>query len=105
MCEIKDAQRYEEIAKLQEKKKELASARINYLEAASIYVLQAHMQHDDSLLTNANQCYSKAQGCIGKKVASPLSKEQLAHITVHELNSHHHDALALLHEEVESHVR
>lgn len=61
-------------------------AREHYLEAVSIYVLNAELQKDNSLLQQANRCYQKAQLMLGNIQTENLTKAQLARITLDELN-------------------
>ena len=86
MCNIKDATRWTKLAEIQEKEKQLEKARESYLEAASIYVLQAEFTKDDRLLKHSNECYKKSQEVIGKKWDKTLTKQELAKRTLIELN-------------------
>ena len=105
MCSISDAERHLKIAALSEAQDSKAEAREHYLEAASIYVLQAEMTKNDDLLIKANQCYAQAQRMReakktrgAEKTNITYSKQELAKRTLEELqefqHSHHHDALA-----------
>ncbi len=78
MCEIHDAERHEELARLLEKQNERKEARENLLEAASIYILQSDLQKSKKLLKKANQCYKKAKEIIGETMAAELEKKELA---------------------------
>ena len=97
MCSIADAEHHHQLAALC-RAEDPAKARQHFLEAASIFVLQAELSHNDQLLEQANQCYAQSQAIAGKKL-STYSKQELAQRTLTELEefsqSHHHD---LLHE-------
>ena len=89
MCEIKDAQRHEELAQIYEQEKNITKAIEHYLEASSIYVLNAEVQKKDHLIKNANQCYRKVQQLRGDKNISEqreFTKQELAQKTLRELN-------------------
>ncbi|MBT5022346.1 ATP-binding protein [Candidatus Woesearchaeota archaeon] len=86
MCNTKDAKRYVELAKLNERDEEYEEARKNYLEAASIYVLEAEVRRDDSILKKANYCYKKSKEVIGETFDRELTKQELAMRTLTELN-------------------
>lgn len=95
MCSINDAKRHEALALLYLKEKDLRKMREHFLEAASIYVLQAELSQNESLLSNANECYAQSQG---KNTATTFSKQELAQRTLIELQEfqavhHHHDVL------------
>lgn len=69
--------------------------REHFLEAASIYVLQAELSKNDTLLQNANECYAKSQG---NNTSTKFTKQELAQKTLNELQEfqqvhHHHDVL------------
>ena len=86
MCNIKDAKRWIKLAELQTEEGDKEAAKISYLEAASIYVLQAQFQNDDHLLKHANEYYQKSKEVIGEKFNQELSKQELAKRTITELN-------------------
>lgn len=83
MCDLKDAQRHEVLARLTENKQE---AREHYLEATSIYVLNAEVLKKTALLDDANRCYKKSKKVIGKHPKSYYSKQELAKLSLQELN-------------------
>lgn len=83
MCNDKDAERYEELAKLQEMENDKTNARKNYLEAASIFVLLS--QKDEKFLGRANECYNNSRKMIGDVMNKKYTKEQLAKRTLDEL--------------------
>ena len=87
MCEVKDAQRYEQLAKLQESQHNTVEAHVSYLEAASIYVLQASLQKNNKLVAKANTCYRKAQQVVGKISSRQLSIHELAQRVLKELHT------------------
>lgn len=86
MCNEKDAIRFEELAELQIAVNEFQNARKSLLEASSIYVLEAHNKKDNSFIKRANDCYKRSRQVIGKTQTKTLTKEQLAKITMQELN-------------------
>jgi len=86
MCNEKDAKRHEEIAELEAADNELEKARKSYLEAASIYVLQAELQKKSELIKEANRCYRKSREVIGEKWSKELTKQELAILTIEELD-------------------
>jgi len=95
MCSIKDAERQETLALLYQQEKNMRKAREHFLEAASIYVLQAELDRNEALLKKANECYALSQG---KNTAGTFSKQELAQRTLTELQEfqpvhHHHDVL------------
>lgn len=95
MCSIKDAQRQEALALLYRQEKNSLKAREHFLEAASIYVLQAELSKDETLLKKANECYAQSQG---QNIPGTFSKQELAQRTLTELQEfqsahHHHDVL------------
>ncbi len=95
MCSIKDAEQQEALALLYQHEKNTQKAREHFLEAASIYVLQAELSKNDTLLQNANECYGKSKG---NNMPTALSKQELAQRTLIELQEfqpvhHHHDVL------------
>ncbi len=96
MCSITDAEHHHKLAALW-RAEDPAKARQHFLEAASIFVLQAELSHNDQLLKQANQCYAESQLIIGKK-SSTYSKQELAQRTIQELEEftprHHHDLLS-----------
>ena len=92
MCDEKDAKRHEELAELQEADNELEEARQSYLEAASIYVLQAQLQKKSELIAEANRCSKLSKKVIGEKWNFPeLTKQELAVRTLEELNQKPHN--------------
>ncbi len=95
MCSIKDAERQEALALLYRQEKNNLKAREHFLEAASIYVLQAELSKNETLLKKANECYAFSQG---KNTSTAFSKQELAQRTLTELQEfqtthHHHDVL------------
>ena len=95
MCSIKDAQRHEALALLFQQEKNMHKAREHFLEAASIYVLQAELSKNETLLSKANECYALSQG---KNIVTAFTKQELAQRTLTELQEfqtthHHHDVL------------
>ena len=91
MCDEKDARRHEELAELQEADNELEEARQSYLEAASIYVLQAQLQKKSELIVEANRCYKRSKEVVGEKWDQELTKQELATRTLEELNQKPHN--------------
>lgn len=85
MCDKKDAERYEELAKLCEKENEKEQARENYLEAASIYLLEAELNKKDSWVKKANECYRNSRAVIGRSVSKEFTKQKLARRCLREL--------------------
>jgi hypothetical protein len=83
MCTIKDATRHEEAG---DRVLTPESARISFLEAASIFVMLAETMRDDSLLVDANRCYQKSRKVMGRPDNILLSKGELARRTLLELN-------------------
>ena len=90
MCNIHDAERYEKLAELQIEDKEYAEAHSSYLEAASIYILQAELLKDTSLVKKANGCYTKSKEALGEIWDRELTKQELAKRTLAELEHNHH---------------
>lgn len=95
MCSIKDAQRQEALALLYLQEKNILKAREHFLEAASIYVLQAELSKNETLLKKANECYAFSQN---QNSPGNFSKQELAQRTLTELQEfqsthHHHDML------------
>ncbi|MFC1732516.1 AAA family ATPase [candidate division KSB1 bacterium] len=86
MCDTKDAKRYEQLAKLQEQQGENEKAHKNYLEAASVYVLEAEVRKNDELIKDANRCYKRSKEVLGKKFNDTLTKQELAKRTIIELD-------------------
>lgn len=89
MCDLKDAKRNEELAELQVEDNEQQEARQSYLEAASIYVLQAELQKKSELIKEANRCYKRSKEVVGEKWNKVLTKQQLAKRTLEETNNKH----------------
>lgn len=82
MCDEKDARRHERLAELLLKEHENERAREHFLEAASIFLLEAEVRRGNNIvekanLEKANSCYRKAQNSIGK-TAGLLSRQELA---------------------------
>ena len=96
MCSIKDAERHEALALLYQQEKDRQKAREHFLEAASIYVLQAELGRNEALLKKANECYALS---LGQNTPTTFSKQELAQRTLTELQEfqpthhHHHDTL------------
>lgn len=95
MCSIKDAERQEALALLYQQEKKTAKMREHFLEAASIYVLQAELSKNEALIQKANECYAFSQG---QNIPGTFSKQELAQRTLTELQEfqpthHHHDFL------------
>ena len=86
MCDEKDAKRYIALAKIQEKENNIEQAKKNYLEAASIYVLEAQVKQNPSFIKKANECYRRSLELNGKTLSKDLTKQELARITLFELN-------------------
>jgi len=84
MCNIKDAIRHVKLANTLLEENKIREARINYLEAVSIYLLQAELQKKDEFVDIANEYYKKSQEIIGKTVLQKLTKKQLARICLTE---------------------
>jgi hypothetical protein len=85
MCNEKDARRHETLAELYLKENNQNKAREHFLEAASIYVLQAELQKKDILINQANKNYKKSLHTQGIKNSSEFSKQELARRTLQEL--------------------
>ncbi len=85
MCDEKDAKRNEKLAKLHEEEGDREKAREHYLEAASIYVLNAELYHKEHLLALANACYWKAEEMRGELCDKNFSMQELAKRTLEEL--------------------
>ena len=106
MCEVHDAERQEHLAVLQQKKGLLQEASKSYLEASSIYVLQAEMNKKDIaenkiLLRKANSSYQKAKEMLGEKFTQELTAQELAQRTLMEGDtSHHQDILLQIQQEL-----
>ena len=86
MCDTKDAQRHEKLAQLYEKENNLAKAIEHYLEASTIYILNAQLLKDGTLIEKANLSYAKSQSLRGKKEYKKYSIQELAKRTLEELN-------------------
>ncbi|MBT3836276.1 hypothetical protein HOF54_03485 [Candidatus Woesearchaeota archaeon] len=86
MCNIKDAKRWIKLAEMQVKENNVEKARESYLEAASIYVLQAEFTKNDHLVEHANECYKMSREVSGEKWEKVLTKQELAKRTLFELN-------------------
>jgi hypothetical protein len=84
MCNIKDAERYEKLAQLCVRDKDFKEAKMNYLEAASIYVMNAELLKQEILLKKANFCYKKSKEVMGEKWDRVLDKKELAKRTLEE---------------------
>ena len=82
MCDVKDAKRHVALARLQENKQK---AREHYLEATSIYVLNAELLKKTVLLDDANRCYKESEKVIGKNPKNNYSKQELAKLSLEEL--------------------
>ena len=108
MCSIEDARRHQKIAEIFEAEENREEARQHYLEAASIYVLQAELSKNDECINHANACYAKAQEMNREQKREhghkTYTKQELAKRTLEELqefeHSHHHDALAEIREHI-----
>jgi hypothetical protein len=87
MCDIKDAQRHEELARIQEIENDIVSSRKNYLEATGIYALISEINKDNNILNKANECYKKAKELSGENVNGNLSTKELAKKTIEELKT------------------
>ena len=107
MCEVHDAERQEHLAVLQQKKGLLQEASKSYLEASSIYVLQAEMNKKDTvenkiLLRKANASYQKAKEILGEEFTQELTAQELAQRTLMEgETSHHQDILQQIQKELQ----
>lgn len=100
MCEIKDAERFVKLARMEEKDGERNKARESYLEAASIFILQCELTKNQTLLEKANQYYRDAGRMINKKIDRNFSKQELARRILDEQQEKKVDVLALLKKEV-----
>lgn len=85
MCDVKEAERHEQLGEIYENENNKAKAVEHYLEAAAIYVLNLELLKDESFLLKANQCYQQVQSLRGEKLQN-FSKAELARLTVKELN-------------------
>ena len=95
MCDVKEAERHEQLGEIYENENNQNKAIEHYLEAAAIYILNIELLQNENLLTPANKCYQQAQRLRGEKPQN-LSKTELAQRTVKELKfssctSHHHN--------------
>lgn len=87
MCDITDAKRQLELAKTAHQNNNIVKAIQHYLEASSIYLLQHQYTNDPHLLEHAQEYYNYAQKLQGKEHTTSLTKEELAHRTLHELHN------------------
>jgi hypothetical protein len=87
MCNENDAKRYCKLAQTIERQFP-KKARANYLEAASIYLLQAKLQNNANLERLAKECYIKSlQVCnIDTRTIKNISNKQIAINIVEELD-------------------
>lgn len=85
MCSIPEAERQVQLAQLFEQEKNLPKAAEHYLEASSIFVLNAEMLRNDNLLQDANKWYAQAAALQGNSINTNLSKRELARRTLEEL--------------------
>jgi hypothetical protein len=86
MCSIKDAERYCKLAKIQQNENDIKQSSKSYLEAASIYVLQAEIAKNKDYIKKANWCYRKSKEVLGETFNMDLTKQELAQRTLNELN-------------------
>ena len=91
MCNLKEAERHEQLAQIYLKENNSLKAIEHYLEATAIYVLNIELLKDENLLKKANLCYQQIQTLRQEKIQT-FSKAELAQLTVKELKfPHHHD--------------
>ncbi|MBI2662656.1 hypothetical protein HYX11_04320 [Candidatus Woesearchaeota archaeon] len=93
MCNLKEAQRQEKLAMIFQGEGNKDKAIEHYIEAASIYVLNAELLKKDKLIENANICYKQAQLLRGDKDIKDFSKQELARRTIMEGHRHQGDVL------------
>lgn len=93
MCDLKEAQRQEKLAMIFQSEGNKDKAMEHYIEAASIYVLNAELLKQDKLIKNANICYKQVQLLRGDKDIKDFSKQELARRTLAEGHTHHEDVL------------
>ncbi len=91
MCDLKEAQRQEKMARMFEDEGNKEKAIEHYVEAASIYVLNAQLLTQDILIRNANECYGRVQLLRGDKEIKEFSKQELARRTLLDGKRHHHE--------------
>lgn len=84
MCDLKEAQRHEQLAEIYLRENNTPKAIEHYLEATAIYVLNIELLKDESLLKKANFCYQQIQTLRGEKLQN-FSKTELAQLIVKEL--------------------
>lgn len=89
MCDLKEAQRHEQLAEIYLGEHNIPKAIEHYLEATAIYVLNIELLKDENLLKKANLCYQQIQTLRGEKLQN-FSKTELARLTVKELKFPHH---------------
>jgi len=85
MCEVKEAERHEQLAEIYASENDKQKAIAHYLEATAIYVLNIQIMKKESLLLNANKCYQKVQKLRGEKVQN-FTKTELAKLMVEEMD-------------------
>ena len=87
MCNENDAKRYCKLAQTIERQFP-KKARANYLEAASIYLLQAKLQNNANLEHLAKKYYIKSLQVVNidSKLIKNISKKQIAINIVNELD-------------------
>jgi hypothetical protein len=83
MCDVKEAQRHEQLAEIYGDENDKIKAIDHYLEATAIYVLNIQMLKDESLLLKANECYQQVQRLRGEKMQK-FTKTELAKLVVEE---------------------
>ncbi len=86
MCDINEAKNHVRLGNLYREEKNDTKAKEHYLEAASIYLLQAQIQSDDDFVEHANKCYALAHGID----VTSYTKEELARRTLRELDELSH---------------
>ena len=102
MCDVHDAERCIRLAKLCEKENDKEKARINYLEASSIFTMQSVMHKKDAdqseeLLKKASWCYGKSRQMLGKSNSKEFTAQELAKITLDELHDEGHEVCSHQH--------
>ncbi len=86
MCSIRDAERNEELGDLHAKDNEIKKAKKYYIEATSIYILQAQLKKNKEFINFANRCYRKSKQLTDKNWNKELTKQELAKKTIEEQN-------------------
>lgn len=84
MCEIIDAIRNVRLAETQVVNGKIKEARASYLEAVSIYLLQAQVQNNEDYVKIANKYYKISHKIIGNTILKDYDKKQLARLCLKE---------------------